>query len=142
MLKIAEWFGERRSRWSGGSMKKLILLFIFSSLWASAQYGPFTLADISGDGAAHPIASTGAARLIIISALPTNSTTNCGTASVSGCPRVGDSNISTSRGQFLVPGSSMTFPAMPPGAGDQTYLLSNVYYLVQSGDKISITYVQ
>lgn len=121
-------------------MRKLILLALLLTLSAATVTSPTT---VSGDGAVHSIAASGFAKVIIISAWPSNSTATCGTSAISGCPWVGDSNVSTSRGQFLVPGASLTLPESHGLNGSQSlYPLAGVFYLVQSGDKISITLVQ
>lgn len=99
---------------------------------------PTTIADVSGNGTASAIATAGTAHWIMIQAAPTNSTTACSTATYTGCPRVGDSNITTTRGYFLTPGTSIVLPS--DRSGDPTIPLNTVYYLVQSGDKITITY--
>ena len=122
-------------------MKKLLLFFVSTVLYAVTINSPAT---VSGDGAVHAIASSGFARAIIITAWPTNATTNCGSSAVSACPWVGDSNVSTSRGQFLLPGGSLTLPAIGSASAGapERYPLAGVFYIVQSGDKISITLVQ
>jgi hypothetical protein len=118
-------------------LKKILsLLAICACLLAQ---NPATISDIPGDGAAHAVAATGTARWITFISPPSNSTTNCGTSAISGCVRIGDSNISTSRGTILQPGSS---GFMLESSGTIRYDLSKWYYLAQSGDKVIITYGQ
>jgi hypothetical protein len=53
--------------------------------------------------------------------------------------RVGDTNVSGTRGQALPTG--LPFNTHPRGANDQTpYDLSNVFVFGSSSDKVSITY--
>ena len=120
-------------------MKKLWLLFLVTCLTLAAQslMAPVTLADITGDGSIHAIASSGTARTITIVALSTN------TASV----RIGDANIGASRGTPIAAGAAAYF-SEPTGAGDAggqiravRYNLAGIYYLVQTGDKIAISYI-
>ena len=90
-------------------------------------------ADIAGDGASHAIATSGAARWIQFVCPSTN------TSAV----RIGDSTVSTSIGIPCAPGGAMLFPALPSSPADgitaPVYDLSKVFYLIQSGDKLSIT---
>lgn len=112
-------------------MKRLLTIFCTMLLAATAGITPTSMADIAGDGAAHAIAASGSARMIIFACPSTN------TSSV----RIGDSTITTSIGLPCAPGGSVTLPAMTPKASveDTTYPLSSWFYLIQSGDKLSIT---
>ncbi len=130
-------------------MKTLVLIVLalialaFGAVALDAQVKPTTPADIAGDAAVHSITTdTARARLVTIKALSTNSTATCGTSSIAGCVRFGDANISTSRGGYLLPGESYTFPIVGSASGTINWALAGIYYLVQSGDKISIIYVQ
>lgn len=121
---------------------KVVSSFFLLALVLLVAQGPtpVTIADITGDGAAHQISSgSGTFRSILFRALDTNSTSTCGTSSVAGCVRFGDANISTSRGMYLKPGESSGW-LESPGAARRT--LNTWYYLVQSGDKLSIIYEQ
>ena len=100
---------------------------------------PVTLADIAGDGTAHAIASSGSARSITFVSLSSNSTANCNASATSGCVRVGDSSVSTTRGIPLAPGQGY---GLLESSGAARYQLSAWFYVVQTGDKISISYVQ
>jgi hypothetical protein len=110
---------------------KRLLLFL-AALWLScfAAVTPTSMADISGDGNAHAIAASGFARMIIFVCKSTN------TSAV----LIGDSTIATGTGLPCAPGGSVTLPAMPQGAAvqDTGYQLSTWFYLIQSGDKLSI----
>lgn len=119
----------------------LFSLLLFSPTISMAQ-GPVivTLADISGDGAVHAISASGTTvRWIQFRSLSTNSTASCSISAITGCVRVGDASISTSRGIFLMPGDGI--PILE-SSGSVRIALNTVYYLVQSGDKISITYMK
>jgi hypothetical protein len=120
--------------------KRLFLIGIFAVGVAHAAT-PVSLADISGNGTASAVGTQGqTAHWITVYAAPTNATTACSTATYTGCPRVGDSSISTTRGIFLTPGTSYTFPA--DALTLPQYQLQQVWYLVQTNDKISIVYGQ
>ena len=118
-------------------MKKLCLFILAAVLGGQSVVTPVSLADVAGDGAVHAVAATGTAYSVTITSASSNSTTNCGSTAISGCVRTGDSNISTSRGQYLTPGQSAEWKPQ-----QQRYNLSSIYYLVQSGDKISISMTQ
>jgi len=116
-------------------MRQLLILLCCLALACSAMVTPVTIADISGDGAIHQIAATGGASWIQFVAPVSNAN----------AARVGDANITTSRGVPIAAGGALFFPPLAADTrNDQTdrrYALSTVYYLVQSGDKLSITYV-
>lgn len=115
-------------------MKRLALLLALA--WVSqASITVVTIADISGDGSAHAIATSGSATWIQFVAPSANS------AAV----RIGDANITTSRGISIAAGGGMFLPAVTRGPfdnqnSDTKYSLPATYYLIQSGDKLSITY--
>lgn len=117
-------------------MKKFLTLFLLGiSLWATQVTGT---ADISGDGSSHALGSSSTtAHWIIIVAAITNSTTTCTTTSFAGCPRVGDSAVSTARGIPITPGSSLFLPQIEPNS-DRNYRFDQVYYIAQSGDKLHV----
>jgi hypothetical protein len=108
-------------------MKTLARIPLFLGLCLSAQTFLNTTADISGDAAAHAI-GTGAAKWIQIVAPSTNVS----------AVRWGDSNITTSRGGIIAPGGGQMLPFRP--RVEDRYDLSKVFYLVASGDKVSITW--
>lgn len=118
-------------------MKRALFIALLAALMSGQNMPPVTQADVVGDGVAHAVAGSGTARWISFLAPSSNSTATCGTANVSGCVRIGDASISTSRGTILVPGAS-AYVAESPGA--QRHALSQWFYLVQSGDKLVITY--
>ena len=123
--------------------KRLLCIGLLAT--AAQAIAPTTIADVSGNGTASAVgtAPSGAtpgqlAHWITIQAAPTNSVTACSTATYTGCPRVGDANISTTQGIYLLPSTTLTFPADDNVIPQ--YQLWTIYYLVQSGDKITITY--
>lgn len=120
-------------------MKRLIAILFLAGLALAQQSGPASLPVISGNGTVTRLAQTGTVRWITFISPPTNSSTTCGTSSIAGCPRIGDSSISTSRGYFLTPGTSAYVPESP---GASRIALSTWYYLVQSGDTLVIQYGQ
>lgn len=108
---------------------------------------PTTTADISGNGTVTQLVSSTATITTVhwveIIAPITNSTSSCSISALSGCPRVGDSSISTTRGIALPPGSSMFYPESPANGGPSAgYNLKDVWYLIQTGDKLIITWGQ
>lgn len=115
-------------------MRTLYLVLLLCATVAVAQT-PGTIADIAGDGSAHAVAASGNAGTITFCSPPSNATTNCGATAISGCVRIGDSNISTTRGMYLVPGACGYLPW-------SRYQLNQWYYLAQVGDKVVISYVQ
>jgi hypothetical protein len=121
------------------AMRLIIPLIVVASALLLLAQSPVTIADISGDGAVHQIASSGTAISITFEAPAGNSTTSCTGNTLTGCVRIGDASISTSRGTYLTPGSTATLPE--PG-GTTRYKLSEWYYLVQTGDKLVINYVK
>lgn len=95
-----------------------------------------TIADVVGDGAAHPVADSGYAAWIQFAADAGNAFS----------VRVGDSTVSATRGvQLGRGGGSMMWPPIKAHASesvlDKYYDLSKVFYFVQAGDKLQILYV-
>lgn len=134
-------------------MKNLVIFIIalialaFFATALDAQTPVISPATISGDGAAHAVTTTAQrARWIIFIAPASNTATNCSASaggSQSACPRVGDSNVTTSRGVPLPPGSSLMYPYIgTPGANAPGYGLNSIFYVVQSGDTLIIQYAQ
>lgn len=108
----------------------LTLIFLICRIPKAQAQAPFTIVtftDITGTGANVQLASSGTCKWIQFIA-PTANTNNT---------RVGDINISTTRGAYMAPGSGFAFLPSPSGAG--VYSLSTVYTLVQAGDKLSVT---
>jgi hypothetical protein len=92
-----------------------------------------TISDIAGDGKAHQVAATGSARWIQFVAPAGNSLT----------VRIGDVNVSSTRGVPLAAGAGIFMPLVTDGTtSDKSYALNSLYYIVQSGDTLSITYGQ
>lgn len=109
---------------------------LLSLAWVSqASIAVVTIADISGTGTATAIAASGSATWIQFVAPAANS------AAV----RIGDANITTSRGTPIAAGGGFFLPPVTRGPfdnqnSDTKYSLPVTYYLIQSGDKLSITY--
>jgi len=121
-------------------MKRLFFLLAF--LVASVSAGTIvSVTDISGDGMVHAIAASGQAHWVQITAADTNTTTNCSTTAMSACPRIGDASITTSRGIALLPSAGMFFPNLRADSLGY-YNLADIYYLVQTGDKLQIIWGQ
>lgn len=118
-------------------MKKLCVTLLFILTLSLTATVTVSITDVSGDAAVHQVASSGTARWIQFIAADTNSTTTCTTTSMAGCPRIGDASISTSRGLALLPGAGMFLPQEENNQSGN-YQLTDVYYLVQTGDKIQI----
>lgn len=120
-------------------MTKKVVLLVLVVLALSAQTGlvvPTTLADITGDAAAHKVASSGTARWVQFIAAS-------GNAAV---VRVGDSNVSTTRGLPIAAGAGQMFPMLNgdqrSSVNQQYYDLSTIYYVAAIGDKVSIVWVK
>lgn len=114
-------------------MKRVFLIFVCGVLFS--QVVPKTVADVTGDGSAHAVATSGTARWIQFIADPANG------AAV----RIGDSNITTSRGSRVAAGGGLLWPPVSCGTANAEnckYVLAQVFYLAQTGDKISITWGQ
>jgi hypothetical protein len=107
----------------------LLTLVLAGLVFGQNLIVPTTLADITGDGAVHAIAAGGSARWIVFVALSTNVST----------VRLGDSNITTTRGVPVPPGQSFS---ILESTSTFRHSLSGWNYLIQSGDKLSITYGQ
>ncbi len=88
---------------------------------------------ISGDGAAHALATSGAARWVQFVCPSTNSSHVF----------IGASNVSSSNGVDCAPGGAFFMPPLPSSASDgitpPLYDLTAWFYLVANGDKLSIT---
>jgi hypothetical protein len=110
-------------------MKWLVFLLFLAGL--SAQLLVKDLADITGDGAVHPLSATAIRALYIIIQCPSTN---------SAVVRIGSANIGSARGlQCGLGGVVNLYPAVN---GLPQYDLSKVYYLAGSGDKISVLYGQ
>ena len=93
---------------------------------------PASLADVTGDGSKHQFTTSHIiARSIQFICPSANSSTPI---------RIGDINISSSRGDACAAGGGLFKPELfvPP----RTYDLSTFYYLAASNDKVTITYIQ
>lgn len=114
---------------------KRLLLFLIAIIASASTLG--TLADITGDGSAHAL--TGSKLLVWtadITALSTNG---------AAC-RIGDSNVSSSRGQVVAAGGSYRLTdrtnATSVPQNQRQWDLSTVYYLCGNGDKLTVIYAQ
>lgn len=112
-------------------MRRIAVAFVLL-LSCFAGVTPTSMADIAGDGAVHSIDGAGkVARMIIFVCPATNTST----------VRIGDATISATVGLPCAPGGSLTLPALPRASTteDPNYQLSAWFYLIQTGDKLSIT---
>lgn len=93
-----------------------------------------TLADITGDAANHQIASSGSASWIQFITPSSNSAAF----------RIGDTNISATRGLALAAGGSLLIPDINSTLKDsnqyRSYDLSTIYYRGAVGDKLYIAW--
>ena len=90
----------------------------------------YTPADVSGDGVAHTLASLfgiNSAKWVQGAAVSVGST----------AARIGDSNVSTSRGIPIPAGGGQLLP--PIAEISSFYDLTLLYYLVQTGDTVSLS---
>lgn len=121
------------------SMAALLLLLIVCFPQVGEPQGPATgaialttLADVTGDGSAHAVSSAIPVRWVLFVSSSTNASEI----------RVGDSSITSSRGAIILAGGGLLLPPMPQApkmdTKDQYYDLSKIYYLAQTGDKLSI----
>ena len=107
------------------------LSLLVTAICAQNIVTPFTLADITGDGGVHALASTKTtARTVLVVCKSANSAV----------VQVGDSNVSSSRGTPCAAGAAVSYP--PQATINSYYDLSTIYYLAQSGDKISVQYTR
>ena len=88
-----------------------------------------TLTDISGTGSKVALATSGSALWVQFVAPAGN------TAVV----RVGDTNVTTTRGTAMAAGSGFLLPRIS-GTNQQLYNLSQIFVLVQSGDSLTVSY--
>lgn len=93
-----------------------------------------TLPDISGTGVAVALASTRTVANWIQFTIPVTQST--GVTTNSAAVRVGDKNVSATRGT-VVPVFGMMFPSIAEG---QYLDLAQVYAFIANGDKLQITY--
>lgn len=122
------------------TMKTILTFFLCLALAAwpiSAQMGiaqPVTIGDLTGNSGAQQLSSSAInARWVLVVALTTNA------ASV----RVGDSNVSATRGAQVAPGGGIYFPALPMNQNAQnqnTWDLSKIYFFAASPNAISVVY--
>jgi hypothetical protein len=115
-------------------MRKLLTLLVQTMALCSAMVTP-NLISITADGSAHQLAASGTASWIQFIAPSGNAST----------VYIGGSAVNSTVGLPLVPGSGMLLPALAADPRDnqldRRYALAAWYYVVQSGDKLSITYV-
>lgn len=106
----------------------LLLLFVLVAILGAQTMIVTTVADITGDGAAHALkANYTAARWVQIVAPAAN------TAAV----RFGDSNTSASRGIPIAAGGSMY---LGESQKSSPYDLATLYYYAANNDKLTLTY--
>jgi hypothetical protein len=124
---------------------RFVLFLGCALLCAQSSITPVTITDIMGDGMVHPISSLTqypnqdlTARTMTFISSPNNATTTCATGmGVSGCIRIGDATISTSKGLYIMPGQNAYNPESPNSG---RYHLNAWYFLIQSGDVLTISY--
>lgn len=119
-------------------MKRVALLLVALSVAVFSQVSPVSVPDIAGTGVAASVASV----------LPAQGIPDPGTvrfiqfvapASNTGTVRVGDSKITTTRGIPLAAGAGYNTPTWCSGSiNDCKTYTAAWYFLVQSGDKVSI----
>lgn len=115
--------------------------FLTDSRPVAAQSGAITVsvpADVTCDGSAHAFSATSlSARWVQIIPAATGN---------AAAIRVGDSNVSSSRGWPIAGGGAMAIPPMPVDARESTQQhflnLANLYYSCTTGDKFSWGYVR
>jgi len=93
---------------------------------AYAQSGTVTVVsapDITGDNAAHQLATSGTARWVLLICPSSNS------AAV----RIGNDGVGSSVGAACAAGGALFYPPLSPS---ERYDLSKIYYLAGTGDKI------
>jgi hypothetical protein len=113
----------------------IVLCIAYLLLGQTGYVAPVTMADITGDNAAHKLQASGSAKWVQFVA----QSSNTGTA------RVGDSTCSATRGIPLAASTGFMFPPIPstPGQavpGAQLYDLASIYYYAATGDKLSVTW--
>lgn len=87
------------------------------------------ITDVTGTGSSLPLS---------VSTLPVFWVQIIASSSNAAAVRVGDSQVSASKGLSLPAGSGQMFP--PTNAGRWAYDLSKIYVLAQTGDKVSVAY--
>lgn len=108
---------------------RLAALSLGLAVWLPAT--PHTIADITGDGVSHAIATSGSALWIQFVAGAGNS----GTARVGQC-----GVVATTAGIPLAAGAGMFLPVKGNPLQVNQYALAQWCYLVTSNDKLTITY--
>lgn len=114
----------------------IALVLLLATLAQSGTVRPTTVADLTGDAASHQLATSGQARWVQFVALAANG------AAI----RIGDSNVSATRGTAVAAGGGFMLPPVSndnrESTQDHFYNLSSIYYYAGSGDKITVTYAQ
>ena len=110
--------------------RRILLASAIVGCALTAQVLIGTIADITGDASAHKVSATSLGATWIQFDCPSG---NSGTAI-----RIGDSNVSSSRGALCAAGKTVIFPVVnrPP----YRYDLSTIYYLAANNDKLTVTY--
>src|SRR5678815_3429420 len=115
-------------------MIRLILILVLMGV-LQAQTGvvsPNTVADITCDGSAHAIQTSGTARWVQIITFSTNSA----------IVRIGDSNVGSSRGLPIAAGGGYLFAPIPADSREAVvehlYRLSSIYYYCTASDKLAV----
>lgn len=108
-------------------------LFVLLAGRAGALVSLYSLADVTGNGSAHQLITSGQARWVQVI---TNSSNSAGV-------RFGGSATSATNGLSVAAGGGQFFPAIPtdaaqPVPGNNYYDLSTFYYYAANGDKFSV----
>jgi hypothetical protein len=118
-------------------VRMAVLLALVSLMLAqSGTVKPTSAADITGDAATHQLATSGQARWVLFIA-------QSGNAAV---VRIGDSQVSISRGAPISAGAGLLFPALGvdqrEASAEHLYDLSAIYYYAATGDKLSVLWAK
>ena len=113
-----------------------VITFLFAALILSQTVKVQSTTDLVGNGTALQLSSTATTARWVQLVAPT------GNAAV---VRWGDNTISATRGAVIAAGGGQylaPYVQTPGGTVPTMYDLSNIYYLAQSGDKLTITWGQ
>jgi hypothetical protein len=121
------------------TLKRVLFLLAIAVLLA-AQTRITSPAEISGTGVAVQLNATEVARWIQFVAPLSNSATHCVAADITACPRVGDANVSATRGIPIPPGGGYMLPVLP--SGQPGYSTAQIYVWIASGDKIDVSWAK
>ncbi len=121
-------------------LTKRFFLFLLAAIPLTAQTRITAPAEMTGTGAAVQLNASEVARWIQFVAPLSNSTTHCSVTDISACPRVGDVNVSATRGIPLAPGAGYLLPPLP--SGQPGYSTAQVYVWIATGDKVDVSWAK